>query len=33
MLDAYYVGHWSPGLDVKIMLRTIPAVIRGEGAY
>ncbi len=33
MLDAYYVGHWSLGLDMKIMLRTIPAVIRGEGAY
>ena len=33
MLDAYYVGHWSLGLDVKIMLRTIPAVIRGDGAY
>lgn len=33
MLDAYYIGHWSPGLDVRILLRTLPAVIRGEGAY
>ena len=33
MLDTYYVGHWSLGLDIKIILRTIPAVIRGEGAY
>lgn len=33
MLDTYYVGHWSLGLDIKIILRTIPAVIRGDGAY
>ena len=33
MLDTYYVGHWSLGLDIKIILRTIPAVIRGEGAF
>ncbi len=33
MLDTYYVGHWSPGLDLKILLRTIPAVLKGEGAY
>ena len=33
MLDTYYIGHWSLGLDLKIMARTIPAVIRGDGAY
>ena len=33
MLDTYYIGHWSTALDIKILLRTIPAVIRGEGAY
>ncbi len=33
MLDTYYVGHWSRGLDIKIILRTVPAVIRGDGAY
>ena len=33
MLDTYYVGHWSVGLDLKILLRTIPAVLTGEGAY
>lgn len=32
-LDLYYAEHWSPWLDVKIMLRTIPAVITGRGAY
>jgi exopolysaccharide biosynthesis polyprenyl glycosylphosphotransferase len=32
-LDLYYAEHWSPWLDVKIMLRTAPAVIAGRGAY
>ncbi len=33
MMDTYYIGHWSIGLDLKILARTIPAVIRGDGAY
>jgi lipopolysaccharide/colanic/teichoic acid biosynthesis glycosyltransferase len=32
-LDLYYADHWSPWLDVKVMLRTIPAVLTGRGAY
>jgi exopolysaccharide biosynthesis polyprenyl glycosylphosphotransferase len=32
-LDIYYIEHWSPGLDIKILLRTIPAVLFAEGAY
>jgi len=32
-LDLYYAEHWSPWLDTKIVLRTIPAVITGRGAY
>ena len=32
-LDLYYAEHWSPWLDVKIMLRTLPAVMTGRGAY
>ncbi|MER3437193.1 MAG: undecaprenyl-phosphate glucose phosphotransferase, partial [Chloroflexota bacterium] len=32
-LDLYYAEHWSPWLDVKIVLRTIPAVLTGRGAY
>ena len=32
-LDLYYAEHWSPWLDTKIILRTIPAVITGRGAY
>ena len=33
MLDTYYVAHWSLGLDLKILLKTIPAVLSGHGAY
>jgi lipopolysaccharide/colanic/teichoic acid biosynthesis glycosyltransferase len=33
LLDIYYVENWSPLLDVNIMLRTIPKVLMGNGAY
>ncbi|MAG36714.1 MAG: undecaprenyl-phosphate glucose phosphotransferase [Dehalococcoidia bacterium] len=33
MLDFYYIENWSIGLDVKILLRTLPAVLSGHGAY
>jgi len=33
MLDIYYVENWSPFLDLSILLRTIPKVLSGEGAY
>ena len=32
-LDIHYVRNWSFGLDLEIMLRTIPAVIANKGAY
>jgi exopolysaccharide biosynthesis polyprenyl glycosylphosphotransferase len=32
-LDLEYVDRWSLGLDVKILLRTIPAVLAAKGAY
>lgn len=32
-LDLDYLRHWSFGLDLKILLRTIPKVITGTGAY
>lgn len=32
-LDLYYAENWSPWLDAKIMLRTVPAVLRGRGAF
>jgi exopolysaccharide biosynthesis polyprenyl glycosylphosphotransferase len=31
-LDLQYIDRWSIGLDLKILLRTVPAVMRGEGA-
>ncbi|MDP2727442.1 MAG: sugar transferase [Dehalococcoidia bacterium] len=33
MLDIYYIENWSPALDAKILLRTLPAVLSGRGAY
>jgi lipopolysaccharide/colanic/teichoic acid biosynthesis glycosyltransferase len=32
-LDRQYIEQWSLWLDLSILLRTIPAVIRREGAY
>ncbi|MCB4757459.1 MAG: sugar transferase [Elusimicrobia bacterium] len=32
-LDIYYIEHWSPGLDFKIIFKTIPAVLFAKGAY
>jgi lipopolysaccharide/colanic/teichoic acid biosynthesis glycosyltransferase len=32
-LDLYYAEHWSLWLDIKVILRTIPAVFAGRGAY
>jgi lipopolysaccharide/colanic/teichoic acid biosynthesis glycosyltransferase len=31
-LDLWYIEHWSILLDLKILMRTIPAVFRGTGA-
>ena len=33
LLDIYYIENWSPALDIKILLRQIPKVLSGEGAY
>jgi len=32
-LDLYYAEHWSLWLDLKLILRTIPVVLTGRGAY
>jgi exopolysaccharide biosynthesis polyprenyl glycosylphosphotransferase len=32
-LDIYYIENWNLWLDVIILLRTVPAVISGRGAY
>ena len=31
--DLRYIDEWSLGLDLRILLQTIPAVLRGHGAY
>ncbi len=33
LLDIYYIENWSLGLDLVILLRTLPRVLLGEGAY
>ncbi len=32
-LDDYYIRNWSPQMDIEILMRTIPAVFKGKGAY
>jgi len=31
-LDLNYIDRWSLLLDIKILLRTLPAVLKGTGA-
>jgi exopolysaccharide biosynthesis polyprenyl glycosylphosphotransferase len=31
-MDMYYIDHWSIGMDLKILMQTVPAVIRARGA-
>jgi exopolysaccharide biosynthesis polyprenyl glycosylphosphotransferase len=32
-LDLHYIRNWSLGLDIEILMRTIPAVLTNRGAY
>ena len=32
-LDFYYIENWSIWLDISILVKTLPAVIAGRGAY
>ena len=32
-LDIYYIENWSPIFDLQILVKTIPAVFLGKGAY
>jgi len=31
-LDLHYIDHWSLEMDLKILARTIPVVLKGTGA-
>jgi lipopolysaccharide/colanic/teichoic acid biosynthesis glycosyltransferase len=33
LMDLYYIENWSLGLDLKILLRTIPAILTGTGSF
>ena len=33
LLDIYYVENWNIILDLSILLRSLPAILRGRGAY
>ncbi len=33
LLDIYYIENWSLPMDVRIMLRTLPKILSGDGAY
>ncbi len=32
-LDVRYINEWTPMLDLKILLKTIPVVLKGTGGY
>ena len=32
-IDVWYINNWSFWLDLNILLRTIPVVIKAKGAY
>lgn len=32
-LELDYIEHYSPGRDLAILLKTVPAVVRGQGAF
>jgi exopolysaccharide biosynthesis polyprenyl glycosylphosphotransferase len=33
LMDITYIENWSLGMDLRILLRTIPAVLSGKGAF
>jgi exopolysaccharide biosynthesis polyprenyl glycosylphosphotransferase len=32
-LDIFYIENWSPWMDLKILLKTLPVVLRGDNTY
>jgi lipopolysaccharide/colanic/teichoic acid biosynthesis glycosyltransferase len=33
LYDLWYVENWSLGLDLRILLRTVKSVVKGDNAY
>ena len=33
LMDIMYIENWSLGLDLRILLRTVPTVLSGKGAF
>ena len=33
MLDLHYITNWSLALDLKIIFKTVPVLVKGDGAY
>lgn len=33
LLDIYYIENWTLGMDIRILLQTIPRTVSGKGAY
>jgi exopolysaccharide biosynthesis polyprenyl glycosylphosphotransferase len=33
LLDLYYIAHWSIGLDIELILRTVPVMFSGRGGH
>jgi len=33
MLDLHYITHWSLAMDLRIIFKTIPVLLKGDGAY
>jgi len=32
-MDLAYIDQWSLALDLKILMKTVPVVLKGSGAY
>jgi lipopolysaccharide/colanic/teichoic acid biosynthesis glycosyltransferase len=33
LLDLHYIANWSPSLDFRLLVKTIPVVLNGSGGH